>query len=138
MTRGEKLLIAQYRAQGMGYTAIADTLGLSKNTVKSFCQRNGIKPICKSAGTGNDTCRQCGSTLEHTPGKKKKQFCSDACRLRWWHDHREMSKTAKGAKCAACGQEFITDRVQKYCSHACYIAARFGGAHGHETYPRAV
>jgi hypothetical protein len=28
--------------------------------------------------------------------------------------------------------------VQKYCSHACYISARFGGVHGHETYPSAV
>lgn len=138
MTNREKLLITQQRRQGLGHTEIALKLGMSVNTVKSFCQRNGIKPICKSAGTGNDTCRQCGSTLEHTPGKKKKQFCSDACRLRWWHDHRDMSRTAKSAKCAACGWEFITDRVQKYCSHACYIAARFGGAHGHETYPRAV
>ena len=49
-----------------------------------------------------------------------------------------MSKTARGAKCAACGREFVTDRTQKYCSHACYISARFGGIHGNETYPRAV
>ena len=138
MTNGEKILIAQQRRQGLGYTEIAQKLGMSVNTVKSFCRRNGIKPICKSAGTGKDTCRQCGSTLEHTPGRKKKQFCSDACRLQWWHAHRDMSKTARGAKCAACGQEFITDRTQKYCSHACYISARFGGVHGHETYPNAV
>ena len=138
MTRGEKLLIAQYREQGMGYTAIAGALGLPKNTVKSFCQRNGIKPVGKTVVLEKDNCRQCGSVLEHTPGRKKKQFCSDACRMHWWHDHREMSKTARGAKCAACGREFITDRAQKYCSHACYISARFGGIHGNETYPRAV
>ena len=138
MTNGEKMLIAQQRRQGLGHTEIARKLGMSVNTIKSYCQRNGIKPICKSVETGNDTCRQCGSTLEHTPGRKKKQFCSDACRLRWWHDHREMSKTARSANCAACGKEFITDRAQKYCSHACYISVRFGGAHGNETYPRAV
>ena len=138
MTNGEKMLITQQRQRGLGHAEIARKLGLSVNTVKSFCQRNGLKPIFKSTGTGNDTCRQCGSTLEHTPGRKKKQFCSDDCRLRWWHDHRDMSRTAKRAKCAACGKEFMTDRVQKYCSHACYIAARFGGVHGHETYPNAV
>ena len=71
MTNREKLLITQQRRQGLGHTEIALKLGMSVNTVKSFCQRNGIKPICKSAGTGNDTCRQCGSTLEHTPGKKR-------------------------------------------------------------------
>ena len=132
------MLITQQRRQGLGYTEIARKLGMSVNTVKSFCQRNGIKPVSKTAIPEKDTCRQCGSVLEHTPGRKKKQFCSDACRMHWWHEHRDMSKTAKGAKCAACGREFITDRAQKYCSHACYIAARFGGIHGHETYRRAV
>ena len=138
MTNGEKMLVAQQRRQGLGYTEIARKLGMSVNTVKSYCQRNGIKPAGKTVVQSDNACRQCGSVLEHTPGRKKKQFCSDACRLRWWHEHREMSKTARGAKCAACGREFITDRAQKYCSHACYIAARFGGAHGYETYSRAV
>ena len=138
MTNGEKMLVAQQRRQGLGYTEIARKLGISVNTVKSYCQRNSIKPIGKTAMPGKDACKQCGGMLQHTPGRKKKQFCSDACRMRWWHEHRDMSKTAKGVKCAACGREFITDRVQKYCSHACYIAARFGGANRHETYPSAV
>ena len=138
MTNGEKMLIAQHRRQGLGFAEIARKLGMSVNTVKSYCQRNGIKPAGKTAVQSGSTCRQCGNTLEHTPGRKKKQFCSDACRLRWWHEHRDMSKTAKETKCAACGREFVTDRVQKYCSHACYIAARFEGAHGHETYSHAV
>ena len=137
MTNGEKTLVAQQRRQGLGYTEIARKLGMSVNTVKSYCQRNSIKPVGKTTPE-KDMCRQCGSVLEHTPGRKKKQFCSDVCRMRWWHEHREMSKNARGAKCAACGREFITDRAQKYCSHACYIAARFGGAHGNETYPSAV
>lgn len=29
--------------------------------------------------------------------------------------------------CPQCGGVFRTDREQKYCSHACYIAHRFGG-----------
>ena len=64
--------------------------------------------------------------LQHTPGRKKKRSsvrmyaaCAGGMST------GEMSKTARGAKCAACGREFITDRAQKYCSHACYIAARF-------------
>ena len=138
MTNREKMLVAQHRRQGLGYAEIARRLSMSVNTVKSYCQRNGIKPSGKTAVQSCSTCRQCGNTLEHTPGRKKKQFCSDACRLLWWHEHREMSKTARDAKCAACGREFVTDRAQKYCSHACYIAARFRGAHGHETYRSAV
>ena len=128
MTRGEKLLIAQYRAQGMGYTAIAGALGLPKNTVKSFCQRNGLgkdttvfaKPI------PDHICRQCGEPLEQTAHRKTRRFCSDACRLAWWHTHRDHGRNAKWRICPACQKEFATDRRQTYCSHACYIRARFG------------
>ena len=128
MTRGEKLLIAQYRAQGMGYTAIADALGMPKNTVKSFCQRNGLgKDTTVSAKPIPDhICRQCGEPLEQTAHRKTRRFCSDACRLAWWHTHRDHGRNAKQHVYPACQKEFATDRRQTYCSHACYIRARFG------------
>ena len=128
MTRGEKLLIAQYRAQGMGYTAIADTLGLSKNTVKSFCQRNnlGKDTTVPAEPVPDHICRQCGEPLEQTAHRKPRRFCSDACRLTWWHAHRDHGRTAKRRVCPACQKEFTTDRRQTYCSHTCYIRMRFG------------
>ena len=127
MTNGEKVQIVQMRKRGLGYAEIALSLGLSVNTVKSYCRRSGVKPLEKKTAQSGDVCRQCGSVLKHTPGRKRKQFCSDTCRLRWWHEHRYMSKTARSAKCAACGRAFMTDRAQRYCSHACYIEDRFGG-----------
>ena len=130
MTNGEKVQIVQMRKRGLGYAEIARSLGMSVNTVKSDCQRNGLKPPAKNTVQPGDVCRQCGSTLHRTPGRKRKQFCSDACRLRWWHEHRYMSKTARSAKCAACGRAFRTDRGQRDCSHACYIHMRFESDHG--------
>ena len=125
MTNGEKLLITQQRRQGLGYTEIARKLGMSVNTVKSFCQRNGIKPVSKTAIPEKDTCRQCGSVLEHTPGRKKKQFCSDACRMHWWHEHRDMSKTAKGAKmrCLRSGVHYrsCTEILQPCLLYRCAV-----------------
>ena len=43
MTNGEKVQIVQMRKRGLGYTEIARSLGMSVNTVKSYCQRNGLK-----------------------------------------------------------------------------------------------
>ena len=128
MTNAEMLRIAQQLKEVLGYTDIAKKLGRSVNTVKSYCQRNGLRrsrstAVPKQADT---VCRQCGDALIHTPGRKKKQFCSDACRMRWWHAHRELGKNARAARCQTCGKEFVTDRAQKYCSHPCYISARFG------------
>ena len=138
MTNGEKARIVQMRKRGLGCAEIARSLGMSVNTVKSYWRRSGVKPLEKMTAQSGDVCRQCGSVLKHTPGRKRKQFCSDACRLRWWHGHRELGRNARTIVCASCGKAFVTDRVQKYCSHACYISARFGGTHGNETYPRAV
>ena len=117
---------------------VALSLGLSVNTVKSYCRRSGVKPLEKKTAQSGDVCRQCGSALKLTSGRKRKRFCSDACRLRWWHGHREMSRNARTVVCASCGKVFVTDRMQKYCSHACYIQKRFGGAHGNEAHRGAV
>ena len=126
MTKGEKLLIAQYRAQGMGYTAIADALGLPKNTVKSFCRRNGLGKDSVQATMAENICRQCGEVIRQNEQHKKRRFCSSACRLTWWHAHRDCGRNAIKRVCPACQKEFATDRRQTYCSHACYIRARFG------------
>ena len=128
MTRGEKLLIAQYRAQGMGYTAISGALGLPKNTVKSFCQRNslGKDATVLTEPAPDSICRQCGEVFEQTAHRKTRRFCSDTCRLTWWHTHRDYGRNAKRRVCPTCQKEFATDRRQTYCSHACYIRARFG------------
>ena len=138
MTNGEKVQIGQMRKRGLGYTEIALSLGMSVNTVKSYCQRSGVKPLEKKTAQSGDVCRQCGSVLKHTPGRKRKQFCSDTCRLRWWHEHRELGRNARTIICASCGKAFVMDRMQKYCSHACYIQTRFGGAHGNEAHTGAV
>ena len=138
MTNGEKVQIVQMRKRGLGYAEIALSLGLSVNTVKSYCRRSGVKPLEKKTAQSGDVCRQCGSVLKLTSGRKRKRFCSDACRLCWWHAHRELSPNARTAVCASCAKVFVTDRMQKYCSHACYIRTRFGGAHGNEAHTGAV
>ena len=42
MTNMEKRQITRLREQGLGYTQIANRLGISKSTVSTFCQRNGL------------------------------------------------------------------------------------------------
>ena len=42
MTNTEKLRITRLREQGLGYTQIANRMGISKSTVSTFCQRNGL------------------------------------------------------------------------------------------------
>ncbi len=42
MTNTEKRQITRLREKGLGYAQIANRLGISKSTVSTFCQRNGL------------------------------------------------------------------------------------------------
>ena len=89
----EREQIVALRAAGQSYARIAGALGLSVNSVKSFCRRNALnsgvgKPVAQieSETTQNAvSCEQCGCPVRQTPGRKHKRFCSDACRTAWWN-----------------------------------------------------
>ena len=134
MTEAEKALLVKYRQQGRGCAEIARLLNISANTVKSYLQRNRAlvetalvaKAASEKPKTQNGCCKQCGALLTQTVYSRERQFCSDKCRLQWWHRHRDRSKNAIERVCPECRRVFSTDRKQKYCSHECYIRSRFG------------
>lgn len=128
----QRKAIEKLRNKGAGYKAIAQKLGLSVNTVKSHCRRNGLTG--KQSGTDAIEvlfCKKCGKKLTQTEGAKQKSFCSDECRLSWWKDHPEKVKRKAYYEltCAYCRKAFHSygNKNRKYCSHECYIADRFGG-----------
>lgn len=125
MDTKDKENIRNMRVEGLGYKKIASKLGISVNTIKSFCQRNGL------SGTGEDRCQNCGVLIKQNPKRKKKRFCSDKCRLIWWNSHQDkINRRANYSLiCSNCGKTFISygNKYRKYCSHRCYIAHRFSG-----------
>lgn len=128
MTTQQKEQIALLRSQGESYARIADSMGLSENTVKSYCRRNGITPLTTQESDPGTVCDQCGQPLVHTPGTRKKRFCSNKCRMQWWYSHPEtmQRKAVYHFTCPICGMEFISYGNPKriYCSRACFGIAR--------------
>ena len=59
MTNQQKEQIRTMRLQGIGYIKIGKALGISDNTVRSFCRRNGLGDKSKNAVV----CKQCGSVV---------------------------------------------------------------------------
>ena len=45
MTDAQKEQVRYLRCEGLGYGAIATRLGISENTVKSFCRRNNLTGV---------------------------------------------------------------------------------------------
>ncbi len=136
MNTQQKTQIASLRQKGYSYTKIADALGLSKNTVKSYCRRNGLSSAmidaCQHTPELTITfCKECGKEIQQTPHRKEKKFCSDTCRHKWWNERPEKitRKAVYSYTCAHCGKPFTAygNSHRKYCCHACYIAERFKG-----------
>lgn len=130
MTTEQKQQIIYLRRDGVGYGHIAKEVGISINTVKSFCRRNGM-----ASKPDGSVCENCGKPIAQNPGRKRKRFCSSACRNAWWNSHLYLVKHKANyvITCQNCGKTFTVygDSKRKYCSHACYIAHRFGGGqHG--------
>ena len=139
MTEQQKTRIAQMRASGESYAKISAALSISENTVKSYCRRKNISAHGNTASNIEDTsrtddehvfCKQCGHALTQEPKKKPRRFCSKNCCAAWWAKNPDkLNKKANYSfKCDACGTAFTAygNKGRKYCSHACYIARRFG------------
>lgn len=132
MTDNLKQSIREMRGSGIGYKKIAQSLDLPVGTVKSFCRRESITATETTVYDENH-CRHCGKPLIQKSKVKRRKFCSDQCRVRWWTEHpcskNGDPKSSHEAKCENCGKTYTVygNTHRKYCSHECYVEARFGG-----------
>ena len=137
MKESDKKKIEELWLQGYGSKKIADKLGINVNTVKSFCRRHGLSGDRQQERFNNTDivveeprCKCCGSSIAWRSGTKKKIFCSDSCRMKWWNSHQELvnRKAEYVFVCHNCGKLFTAygNKERKYCTHSCYIEHRYG------------
>ena len=129
MTNFQKNEITRLRKSGAGYIKIAQALGVSENTVKSFCRRNGL---VGNGGVATDCavtthCRHCTKPLGAT-NQAVRRFCSTACRMAWWaaHPGHLNRKAVYSFICLQCTQPFTAygNTKRRYCTRACFASAR--------------
>lgn len=126
MTKEQKTLILYYREQHMTYRQIGEKLGLSPDTVKTFCRRNTPQED-RTETSASSQCRNCGAPVHLLPGRRERLFCSPACRTAYWRKHNLLGKDPR--YCAGCGALLTGGSAsRKYCGHACYISHRFGSS----------
>ncbi len=94
MERENERKIVEYRKAGLGYKRIAFLLGISKNTVASFCKRNVMDR--DTAGLVR-YCRRCGKPFVLDRRHINQVFCSHGCKYSWWNERRKQeAKAEKG------------------------------------------
>lgn len=131
MTDAQIKRITELREQGIGYGKISRILGLSLNTVKSYCRRNGLGGMRLPIKDEDiHVCKFCGKEVKQNPGRKKKMFCDSSCRQRWWNSHLDMvkRKAIYEYECPVCHEKFSAygNSHRRYCSRLCYLTDRFG------------
>jgi endogenous inhibitor of DNA gyrase (YacG/DUF329 family) len=131
MTRKQITQVDEMRLYGKSISTIANVLGVSENTIKSYCRRKKtiVNPITPTnIAPDIKSCPQCGCFIKHTPGVKRKRFCSDKCRMTWWNAHPDFvnRKAFYHYKCEHCSKSFkiYGNAHRKYCSRACADEAR--------------
>ena len=137
MTDFEAAQVKEMRLKGMGYRAIAEALGLSRDIVRNHCKAKGMGGYVAATVKNlqerevqNGICLCCGEEISQQGNGRPRKFCSEKCRRQWWKTHPEEGnrKAVYTQVCARCGKEFTAygNSHRKYCSHDCYIRARFG------------
>lgn len=138
MTDIEKQQIQDLRLKGVGYKAIAAVLGISRDTIRGYCKRNGLDGDSKVVSLNleekknqNLICACCNKVIKQKEHGRVRRFCSEECRRKWWNDNKDKRNKKDTATykytCPHCDREFNSygNKKRKYCSHNCYIKSRF-------------
>ena len=128
MNKHVKSQIINLHCQGVRYVDISRQLKIPVSTIKSFVYSHQADV---EAGMANiPTCPNCGAPVPKMHFKPRR-FCSDRCRVLYWKEHQDELKhtTMVPITCTNCHGTFMdyAGRNRRYCSHSCYIQARYGG-----------
>lgn len=120
MTKTQRDMIIKMRRELKPYSEIAREVGLSANTIKSFCYRHELHTAAIKKESGK--CMNCGKQL---PAKKTRprMYCSPACRVMYWRKHRDnKSEKLIESECAICGKKIYdyASAKRKFCSRECF------------------
>lgn len=94
MTIEQQQRITRLRANGVSFSKIADMTGIPASTVKSFCARRSDHTQCPTVAPRGTTCNHCGRELLSSGGHRKREYCSDACRLKHWRAEKREEGNA--------------------------------------------
>ena len=98
MTTNQKIVIEELRSENYSYSIIAQKLGLSVNTVKSYCLwhsviTSNVPRKNKAEKAALRVCEQCGKIIE-SQSQASKRFCSAKCRTAFWNVQKMLARKA--------------------------------------------
>ncbi len=109
------------REKGFGYKRIAKELDMTVSAVRYAISKSEDDFL-------SSTCKECGVEIKSLKGKRRKVYCSNSCRWKWWNKQtRDINKKAYyNFICKNCGKEFKAYGTNRrlFCDRKCYNASR--------------
>ncbi|NFM45368.1 RNA polymerase subunit sigma-24 [Clostridium botulinum] len=133
MTEDQKKQIRLLRYKGWGYKKISNIIGVSRDSVRGYCKRNGLDGYASEDSLNHqqlmvdefvyDFCLQCGAKLEQSNKGRKRKFCTPKCKSEWERTNRKIYIF----QCEHREKEYksLGNKNRKCCSHECYVRNRF-------------
>lgn len=122
MTNDEKEKIVLMRNKGISYSKIASRLGISENTIKSFCKRNSIVDLVPIASIKEEPLKEVIAIKEVSPSND----------VPFLNDVPPFKETLPSNKeyniCNHCGKPLEQNpnhKAKKFCSEKCRYAWRY-------------
>lgn len=138
LTELQQEQIRQLRSQGVGYREIGNQLNLNRDEVRYFCKKRNLNGHREAVQANLEImlengmmCKFCGAFLTQPHTGRKRHFCNDECRRKWWNQNRDKIRKRPSAiygfTCKRCGKEFTAygNSHRQYCSHECFISDRY-------------
>lgn len=138
MTKEQRKQIYLLRKFGLGYQAIGKAVGLSRDSVRSYCKSHGMAGVTgisdevRKKIKNGELCLFCAGKISQSKTGRPAKFCCDQCRREYWKIHRNEGKHSEKAtytmECKFCHRifEVYGNKGRKYCSHRHYIYDRYG------------
>ena len=106
------------RKQGLSYKEIAKRIDITPENARMIASR-AKKQQQHTSPCPAGVCKVCGDPLTFVEGKKRKQFCSDACRTKYQNQRKK--RTPHICTCELCGKEFVYygNPHKRFCSQEC-------------------
>lgn len=120
MTEEQKIEVIKLRREGFGYKAVARKLGVTRSSVRSFCNTKRGKEAAITGELGKtpekkpSLCTWCGKEHYREFGYK---YCSSECKALAKEERRAKKMVAV---CPTCGKSFVKDKNNRiYCQKEC-------------------
>lgn len=141
--------VREMRMAGEECKAIAGRMGIPEGQVIVYCIQLGL-PVsgpCRTMGLPAEDeawlkyrrgepegrkCPVCGRVLEQPYRGRRRKFCSQRCKDKFWNDRQKgrQEELGREAVCENCGKKFIAvnekNGERRFCGRDCYFEFRYG------------